>query len=369
MVDSNSLSGKTASNRTRDISGGIGQDSNLIFRDFTSLSRVQFLTKFLTPEFGQELAQILALPHRSSTIKQYQHCWSKFSAWLSSKGPHCVSKASVLEFLLHLTKELDLSPKTSLVYRNALKLPFAYALSISTDDPEFAMLTKHQFIEKPPPQKTVPQWELDKVLTLLESEPYEDSNPSFYTALEKALFLTAIASGARASELSALDRSCIKFSDNLYEIAIPVKKGFLFKNQTLERTPPTMKFSGLRSADLTPHNLCPLRAIKAWLKVSEKTNSNALFLSPTWKPMNASAISLNICRLIKKADPESMPKGHDTRKTASSLAWCRDIPIKDILGQAFWASPSTFINFYLHPRDLATRPCVALNSLPQGNFT
>ena len=130
-----------------------------------------------------------------------------------------------------------------------------------------------------------------------------------------------------------------------------------------------MKFSGLRSADLTPHNLCPLRAIKAWLKVSEKTNSNALFLSPTWKPMNASAISLNICRLIKKADPESMPKGHDTRKTASSLAWCRDIPIKDILGQAFWASPSTFINFYLHPRDLATRPCVALNSLPQGNFT
>ena len=50
-------------------------------------------------------------------------------------------------------------------------------------------------------------WSLDRVLTLLETDKYDNQEalPMPYNLLKKAIFLTALASGNRVSEIAAID--------------------------------------------------------------------------------------------------------------------------------------------------------------------
>ena len=70
------------------------------------------------------------------------------------------------------------------------------------------MLAKAAFRRKPPTTRVVPSWSLDETLEVLVKIPQERLGPkeTFY----KALFLTAVASSNRSSELAAIDRNRIE---------------------------------------------------------------------------------------------------------------------------------------------------------------
>lgn len=332
-------------------------------RDVSRLSRLQFLRKVFTRKFSPSIATALLSSHRLSTSTQYGSCWKNFQQWLSQHNTLPVSKTTVLQYLVHLGADKHLNPKTILVYRNALHLPLLYGFGINTKDQEFSLLARSQFITNPPKRKIVPNWEPNPVLTMLEQPQFTNNTATTERLLSKTLFLVALATGNRVSELSAFSRASTAFSDNDLQVTIAVRPGFLYKNQTLYRTPPNIIISALPTEDGSPHALCPLDALRHWLKLSSAWGHDAIFINPTSKkPMNRGAISLCLVKTINSAIPGAFAKAHDLRKISASLAWARGVSPHEITQHLFWSSSSTFINKYLVPLRNSSRPCIAAGS-------
>lgn len=268
----------------------------------------------------------------------------------------------MLAFLSSLTTgPSPLGSNTVKVYRSALALPLRYGFQINTNDRMFTLLAKHQSLANPPVAKIVPQWSLEKVLLFLTSTAFSPPHFSITNQFLKTLFLLALATGNRCSELAALHRPTIAFSRNRSKVTIPVRPGFLYKNQRANRTPPNILIPALTQADGTHHSLCPVRNLERYLKRTKDTSKEAVFVNPkTDFPLNAGRVAFYLCRLINIADPGRFPKAHDVRKVAASVAWCRGLPIPDIVHNGFWANSNVFIARYLHPTGPRPGPCVTL---------
>ena len=197
-------------------------------------------------------------------------------------------------------------------------------------------------------KKILPKWSLDKVLSLIQNS--DDNSDDFL--LKKSLFLTTLATGNRANEISALTRSSILIEENPSKLTISVKPKFLFKNQRLDRTPPNVVVRSL-NAEVSSEKLCPVATIKEYLTRSKEWNkTDAVFCSRArGSALKSPDVSLHICRLIELACPGTIPRGHDVRKIGTSLAWCRGLSPKEIVERVFWSSSSVFISSYLSPVD------------------
>ena len=223
------------------------------------------------------------------------------------------------------------------------------------------MLARAQFIARPPQKKFVPQWDLDKVLEFLASPRFEGDSASIGDLLSKTIFLTALASGNRASELTALRRDAIATCENGSALRLAVKPGFLYKNQRMGRSPPDII---IRSLLEESNSLCPVQSIRTYLRrTSPEEGVSALFLHPsTSRPVQRPSLSFRIASLIQEAIPGALPKFHDIRKKAASLAWVRGVPPGEVVRAGFWSSANTFISRYLDTGAESLTPCVALGS-------
>ena len=203
-----------------------------------SLSRFQFLQNLYSRKYEAPVALALSNAHRGSTRGQYEHCWKDFQRWLSSNPSKTITKGSVLLYLTELAQTRGLSPKTVLVYRNALKLPLLHGFNINTSDREFSLLARSQFLQNPPPKKLIPAWNPNKVLSMLEQPEFLNHRATPHRLLMKTLFLVALATGNRVSEIAAFTRVGSKILPGSKKAIIAVQPGFLYKNQTLDRSPP-----------------------------------------------------------------------------------------------------------------------------------
>ena len=142
---------------------------------------------------------------------------------------------------------------------------------------------------------------------------------------------------------------------------MPVRAGFLFKNQRQNRAPPNISFPPLSEID-NNLELCPVEALNIYLKRPNAVDKNpSLFTNPaTHKNLQTSSISLWLCRIIEEFCPNSLPKAHDVRKQAASLAWVKGVPPEQIVSSAFWSSSNVFIENYLNSQISTSTPCVAL---------
>ena len=352
----------TIRQRARGFPMGTRQTRIAARNDVLELSRIQFLTKVFSNKFPASVANTLITSHRKSTTAQYEHSWKDFQSWLRGEDI-LVTKGSILQYLVHLSSVRKLNPKTILVYRNALQLPLLHGFNINTKDPEFSLIARSQFIENPPRQRIIPNWKLSKVLSLLEQPQYENKRASPGNLLMKSLFLVALATGNRVSELAAMSRGSTTFSPKFTSVVIPVKPGFLYKNQSMFKTPPNITIKALFNEDKSHHRLCPVDALRHWLRLSEPWGSDTIFINPkSKKPMNSGSISSYLVHTINAAIPKTFAKAHDLRKISASLAWVRGIPPHEIVRSLFWNNSSTFIRKYLVP--LKDRPvnCVAAGS-------
>ena len=308
------------------------------------LTRLQFLRTVYRSIVSSQVAETLIAAYRKSSNSQWQYAWKKFQQFISKKGkPTDITKALVLEFLVHTFRSENLSAKTIQVYKGALSVPLKVAFQIDTSDSEFGLLIRSFFIERPPSKQVLPRWNLDKVLEYISSST--DESDDFL--LQRTLFLVALATGNRASEIAAMMRTAIIFEENPIRVCVPVKPKFLYKNQRMDRAPPNISFPAL-NPDGIIHQLCPVNSLKEYLNRSKNLNkSQALFCSKKGGPLKSSDVALKMCRLIEAACPGSVPKGHDVRKIGTSLAWCRGLKPSEIVDRTFWYSSNVFVCRYL----------------------
>jgi len=318
--------------------------------DVLDLPRIQFLTKLYASNFPRSVSIALTAAHRQSTNYQYENCWKNFQQWLQNKEGTAITKSTILLYLTELATVRNLSPKTILVYRNALKLPLLYGFHINTNDREFSLLARGQFLQNPPPRRIIPAWNPNKVLSMLEQPQFLNHRASPHHLLMKTLFLTALACGNRVSEIAAFTRIAANILPGSRKAMLAVRPGFLYKNQTIDHTPPNIVIKSLQNTDGTPHRLCPVDALQHWLDLTKDWGSDAIFINPkSHKPMNRGAISMLLVTTINAGHPRVFAKAHDTRKVSASLAWARGVPPHEIVQTMFWKSSTVFLNKYLIP--------------------
>ena len=234
---------------------------------------------------------------------------------------------------------------------------FIETFGIDFEHESFSLLTRSQFLQKPPATKKIPAWSLNVVLEAFSSFRFSEANLSQQDLFFKTIFLVALASGNRASELAAIVRTGISLHQDM--VSLPVRPSFLFKNQSLDRpNPPSISFPTLGER----HTLCPWNSLRLYLRqTSPPQGSDALFLHPkTNLPLTAGRLSYWLTKSILAADvTATRAAGHDIRKIAFSVAFTRGKTLKEIIESAFWHSPHVFIRKYLCSLDSPNYACVA----------
>lgn len=346
------------------------------------LSRLENIQQQLvTAGFSQEAADRIARPQRKSTLSIYEGKWKCFLRWCHSRGIDSINATipQLAEFFIDLFQE-DLgggrkrAVKTIEGFRSALSMVFTSHGRDIGNAPAISQLMKNFSLERPVHRRLVPQWNLALVLFSLIESPFE---PILKASLEnltlKTVFLVALASGRRRSEVHALsfDEACIRFSKGLASVTLLTEPGFLAKNQVAGKPsekiviPSLISFTG---KDISDYKLCPVRALKAYVtRTSEAEVRNGrkrLFIPfkvDKTGEITASTISYWISRTIRKAYDNSNKdlqtlssvRAHELRALSASWAYFNGVPMNDIMQSAYWRGHSTFSDYYL--RSLANQ--------------
>ena len=299
--------------------------------------------------YDKEVVDALLNHLAASSLRQYESSWKRFQEWLVDK-PCSISSSVVASFLVHCSQTL--ASRTVLTIRAALALPLLEGFGIDLDHRHFHMLAKAAFRRKPPTTRVVPSWSLDDALEVLAKIPQERLGPReiFY----KALFLTAVASSNRSSELAAIDRGRIELRQ--CSIVLPVRPGFIFKNQGQFHAP-----SLIEIPDLPGSPLCPVQALRSYLDATQGKSETSLFLHPaSFKPLNAGRLAFFLAKAVDWLLPGSLAEAHDTRRLSTTRAFMSGATIGNIVAAASWRSTNTFTSKYLVPIQSARSSATAV---------
>ena len=89
-----------------------------------------------------------------------------------------------------------------------------------------------------------------------------------------------------------------------------------------------------------------------------------LFRAPTsGSPITVKQLRAKLVYFIKRADPGSVPKGHDPRKVASSLSFFSSMCFSDLQQYTGWSGPGVFYKHYLRNTEELREPLVAAGTV------
>ena len=179
----------------------------------------------------------------------------------------------IADFLLYLFKERNLQSSTIDGYRTAIAdMVGNDKLNISSDE-NLTRLLDSFHRDKPKGRRGVPSWNLSLVLHQLTKAPFEPLRKASLKHLTfKTVFLLALGSGKRRSEIHAWLAKNIRHQEDWSKVSLYPSPSFLSKNQLARDGPasvapvvipalaPTLdkSLSGDRS-------LCPVRALRYYL--------------------------------------------------------------------------------------------------------
>ena len=168
------------------------------------------------------------------------------------------------------------------------------------------------------------------------------------------------------SEIHALsiDPGYLRFNQSDGSVSLRTEPGFLAKNQLPSICPDDIMVQNLAiTVKRNDFNrlLCPVRAIKRYLKVTEpiRKNRTRLFLPLKGNhDINKGSISgwitytirLAYKNLSKSKVALLKTKAHELRALSAFCSYFNKTPVEDVIKAAVWSSRSTFAKFYL--RDL-----------------
>ena len=233
--------------------------------------------------------------------------------------------------------------------------------SITTSRP-LKLLIEGMSNERPRLRNIWPSWDLPKVLEFLGGPPFEPlQSASLRDLTLKTLFLIAVASGRRCSELHALAiNSFMVFSHD--GVTLYFRPGFLAKNErsNFSATPLFLPFI-TKSKKREKRLNCPVRSLRWYLDRTKTIRGQVQQLFVTsQKPYRAAAKSTlagwivdTIVRSGAVSSSSSAPRAHSVRAYSASWAFAKGLSVKEIMNTVSWRTDTTFTKIYL--RDLGPR--------------
>ena len=307
--------------------------------------------------FSSTVAGQLVFCRRQSTRLNYQARWGTYRKWCRDFGHRSSSPsiAKIAEFFTYIFKRKGAALSTIKGYRAMLSAVFKFPLPEISTSPILKDLIRSFEISAPRPLFPPPPWDLDKVLQFLSGPPFEPlARASFLNKTKKALFLLAMATVKRVSELQALSFSVSFQGEDLVLYYDPFLRA---KTESaanpLPRSvivPSLLDFAG----DLPERVQCPVRAIKFLRKAARSASyiPSRLFVSPRnpERAMSKNAMSFYLRQIIVDSGAVSSsrpPRAHDIRGIATSLNYYSNLSLSNLMQVATWKSNRVFASRYL----------------------
>ena len=278
--------------------------------------------------FSQAAAEQISRGRRQSSRAVYDSKGRIFSRWCSDQSvdPFEITIQKLADFFLFLFHEKGLNPRTIKGYRSAISSTISSCGSRTefTNSPELASLIHSFQLERPPQRKIAPQWNLSLVLQALLKPPFEPIHACDLKSLTlKTVFLVALASGRRRSEIHALCYDSHHYRQNKGQglLTLYPDLDFVAKNQVLDSVAEPIKlkaFTSVGSEDFD-RKLCPVRALLQYRKMTSspgcRKGRKKLFIS--YKPsktdeIKKASISSWIVKLIRLAYSTEGSTHHET---------------------------------------------------------
>ena len=307
--------------------------------------------------FSPAVAGQLIFSRRLSTRLNYQARWGTYRKWCRDFGHRSSSPsiAKIADFLTYMFKRKGAALSTIKGYRAMLSAVFKFPLPEISTSPILKDLIRSFEISAPRPLFPPPPWDLDKVLQYLSGPPFEPlARASSLDKTKKALFLLAMATAKRVSELQALSFSMSFQGEDLVLYYDPF---FRAKTESASNplprsiiVPSLSDFAG----DLPERVQCPVRAVKFLRKAARSASfiPSRLFVSPRnlERAMSKNAMSFYLRQLIVDSGAVSTsrpPRAHDIRGIAASLNYYSNLSLSNLMQVATWKSNRVFASRYL----------------------
>ena len=320
--------------------------------------------------FSSPVASRIEAPQRRSTRTVYEAKWAVFVRWCETsqvdfRNP---SIKQIADFLLHLFQEKNLQPSTIVGYRSAIADKLGNTSVNVGKDENLTRLLDSFHRDRPKGRRGVPAWNLSLVLHQLTKAPFEPLRKASLKHLTfKTVFLLALASGKRRSEIHAWLNKNIRHQADWSKVSLYPSPSFLAKNHLAKEGPecvaPVVIPALAPTLDKSlkeDRSLCPVRALRYYLDKTQdlRTGKELVFVSFK-QGFNKDISPATISSWIKQtvvlcydlSDQDSLTlhqvKAHDVRAFAASKAFQGGISLDQILAACHWKSHNTFTQFYL----------------------
>ena len=320
-------------------------------------------------KFSAKVERYILGSRRQSTRKMYDARLGIYKSWCTSRkiSPYKTSVSQVADFLVYLHEDRQCKAGTIAGYRSAIaSIHQGWQNSTVSNNADLSKLIKGIFNTSPNIKPLLPNWDLPTVLWALCDFPFEPINSAEMKYVTwKTVFLVALASASRVSEIQALSvgKSHLRYEKDGIRLLPNIQ--FLAKTQRLGKpwTPVFIPEFNQFATDSRDLLLCPCRAIRMYIRRTENIRSVSECLFLTYqpgqsRPASKSTISKWIVSLIKfvyERHNERLDsvRAHDTRRLATSWALFNGASVQEIMQAAHWVNESTFTSFYMRdvPQD------------------
>ena len=320
--------------------------------------------------FSEAVAARIEAPQRRSTRSVYEAKWTIFTKWCLSNQVdfRAPPLKAIADFLLHLFQDKKLQPGTIDGYRSAIADKLGNSTINVSKDENLTRLLDSFHRDRPKGRRGIPSWNLSLVLHQLTKAPFEPLKESSLKHLTfKTVFLLALGSGKRRSEIHAWLHKNIRHQSDWSKVSLYPSPSFLSKNQLAKEGPDSV--APVVIPALAPpldrslkgdRSLCPVRALRYYLDRTADLRQNKELVFVSFKkgfdkdisPATISSwIKQTVVLCYELSDQEALTlhqvKAHDVRAFAASKAFQSGISLDQILSACHWKSHNTFTQFYL----------------------
>ena len=249
--------------------------------------------------FSEAVAARIEAPQRGSTRSVYEAKWTIFTKWClcNQVDVRAPPLKAIADFLLHLFQDKKLQPGTIDGYRSAIADKLGNVTINVSKDENLTRLLDSFHRDRPKGRRGIPSWNLSLVLHQLTKAPFEPLKEASLKHLTfKTVFLMALGSGKRRSEIHAWLHKNIRHQSDWSKVSLYPSPSFLSKNQLAKEGPdsvaPVVLPALAPSLDKSlkgDRSLCPVRALRYYLDQTLGRISS-WSLSPSRKVLTKTAL-------------------------------------------------------------------------------
>ena len=267
---------------------------------------------------------------------------------------------------MNLYQDLNRRPSTIDSYRTAIVETLSPAGHHIAQSSDLHRLLSNFHRDHPKSSRNLPKWNLSVLneLTKAPFVPMKDTDLKHLTL--KTVFLLALASGKRRSEIHAWVANKVSNLGQWEKVAL-FPSDFIAKNQLAREG--SQSVSPVTIPALTTfidrqfkedRTLCPVRALRYYLDQTKDLRRSRSLLFISFKKGHTSDIrpatlsswlKQTILLCYEQADQQALDlvqvKAHDIRAFAASKAFYGGVSVYQIMQACHWKAHNTFTNFYL----------------------